>query len=65
MENSTPGTSREWMSGRLFLLGGIGVFLLLAFVALMITMSGDTVEADREWWGTPTPTNVPGALPFR
>lgn len=53
------------MSGRLFLLGGIGVFLLLAFVALMITMNGDTVEADREWWGTPTPTNVPGALPFR
>lgn len=52
------------VNGRAFLIGGFAVFLLIAAVALLMIVGPSPGRVDPSFWGTPTPTPRPGALPF-
>lgn len=52
------------ISGKAFLIGGFAVFLLIAAVALFMVVGPSPDRVDPSFWGTPTPTPRPGALPF-
>jgi hypothetical protein len=64
MTYDPPEEQEATISGRQFLIGGIVVLLLLATATLFWTLTSDVTPADREWWGTPTPTPSHGWLPF-
>lgn len=55
---------RGTVSGRAFLVGGTGLLLVIAFLAFVWILRSDTQEADRTFWGTPTPTAAHKVLPF-
>lgn len=63
MDLEAPGPGRG-INGRVFLAGGTALLLFVALLAFLWVLRSDTQEADRNFWGTPTPTPAFKVLPF-
>ena len=59
-----PEQERRLISGRAFLLGGVGVVLVVALLAFLWVLRADTSGVDTSFWGTPTPTPAQKGFPF-
>ncbi len=59
-----PEQDRRLVSGRAFLLGGVGVVLTVALLALLWLIHAGDSQVDTAFWGTPTPTPAFKGLPF-
>ena len=59
-----PEHEPRLISGRMFLLGGVGVVLVVALLALSWVICAGTSRVDTTFWGTPTPTPEHTGLPF-
>jgi len=59
-----PEHQRRLISGRAFLLGGVGVVLIVALLASLWVLYAGTSGVDTSFWGTPTPTPEHAGLPF-
>ena len=59
-----PEPQRRVISGRAFLLGGVGVVMIVALLALLWVVHAGTSRVDTTFWGTPTATPAYKGLPF-
>lgn len=62
--HESPEAARKLVSGRVFLLSGIGLLLFVALLASLWVLVSGTESAGPTFYGTPTPTPAHTGLPF-